>query len=268
MTVSRVLWISCLLIGSIICVPVEYGMITLTKLRKLNKIKWPWIHSGSCLVSPQIMDLIWNMTIWAHTPCRREHFFMTIPKTVQIMRQTTAMPTSPQTPVLVLVVTGVTRWLGMTGSLVAIQGGTVFTLIPAVRKTSLFLVTCLVWNQSTLLALVHATKEEEQCLPKPATPPQSLLAYLCRYSHTPATHFLDIFKLQPKLPINSWWVQLLLAFHLSGVNDNWLINLSALLYSQVCQWLFAQLPKYLINCFKLKQCHLFPPKLVFNNLSI
>lgn len=192
MTVSRVLWISCLLIGSIICVPVEYGMITLTKLRKLNKIKWPWIHSGSCLVSPQIMDLIWNMTIWAHTPCRREHFFMTIPKTVQIMRQTTAMPTSPQTPVLVLVVTGVTRWLGMTGSLVAIQGGTVFTLIPAVRKTSLFLVTCLVWNQSTLLALVHATKEEEQCLPKPATPPQSLLAYLCRYSHTPATHFLDM----------------------------------------------------------------------------
>lgn len=192
MTVSRVLWISCLLIGSIICVPVEYGMITLTKLRKLNKVKWPWIQSGSCLVSPQIMDLIWNMTIWAHTPCRREDFFMTIPKTVQIMRQTTAMPTSPQTPVLVLVVTGVTRWLGMTGSLVAIQGGTVFTLIPAVRKTSLFLVTCLVWNQSTLLALVHATKEEEQCLPKPATPPQSLLAYLCRYSHTPATRFLDM----------------------------------------------------------------------------
>lgn len=192
MTVSRVLWISCLLIESIICLPVEYGMITLTKLRKLNKIKWPWIHSGSCLVSPQIMDLICNMTIWAHTPCRREHFFMTIPKTVQIMRQTTAMPTSPQTPVLVLVVTGVTRWLGMTGSLVAIQGGTVFTLIPAVRKTSLFLVTCLVWNQSTLLALVHATKEEEQCLPKPATPPQSLLAYLCRYAHTPATYFLDM----------------------------------------------------------------------------
>lgn len=54
-------------------------------------------------------------------------------------------------------------------------------LLAATTALSQSSATCLIWNQCTPSALVHATNEEEQCLLKPATPQESQFSRPCHW---------------------------------------------------------------------------------------